>query len=550
MGMGGWPRVLLLVLSSMLSLSGCSLLAGNQVPVAVIEASPTRGEAPLVVEFDGSRSFDPDGLIVRYEWDFGEGTRAEGPRVSHVYQRNGIYLATLRVSDQFGSSDQDRVRIVVGNPPPQAIFAASPTSGWPPLTVNFDASASFDPEGEPLQYEWDFGDGADARGKRVTHVYPSAGRFTVRLTVRDRDGAASSATLVVAVLDFLRLPPVRSTSSPLDGLLRDLDGDGRLDLAVVSSESDELTLFFGRQESGSFTFIQGESFAVGRRPVALAAGDFDGDGFLDLATAKLESGSVSLWRNEGGRRFRAAAEMRLGQWTTALAAADFDDDGRTDLAVADVGRDEVVVLLGDGTGNFQLAGSIRVGRWPAALVPADLNGDGFLDLAVANFLGNSLTLLFGDGLGRFRAGGTLSVGAGPAALAAADLDGDGFLDLICANALSSSLSLLMGRGAGRFDSALEVKVGEGVRALATADFDGDGSLDLAAANSGEGSVTIFLNDGLGRFGRPEQAKTFPLAGGPTALAAGDLDQDGSLDLVVLQFGAKRISILLNQLAIP
>jgi len=535
-----------LLLLVLLMFPGCSLLTGNRPPVAIIDALPTRGEAPLSVVFDGSRSFDPNGLLVHYEWDFGDGTKAQGPKVSHIYERNGIYLVTLVVSDQFGASDQDRLRIVVGNPPPQAIFTASPISGWPPLAVTFDGSASFDPEDNSItSYEWDFGDGKSAQGVRVTHIYPKAGPYTVQLTVTDRQGAQSTAAITVHVLGFLSSQDLRVGHSPVAGLLRDLDEDGALDIVVANSESHEISLFFGEVQAGSFAGEQ--RIAVGRRPVAVTAADFDEDERLDLAVAQLETGTVTLLFSNGGRNFKRRDEIRVGRWTSAIASADFNRDGFADLAVADADVDQVSVWLGDGAGHFESAGSFSSGRWPAALVVGDFNADGRPDLAVANFQDNSITLLFGDGLGALRSAGTHAVGQGPVALACADLNGDEILDLVVANSKSANLSVLLGTGGGRFDAASVVPVGKEVRALAVGDFDGDSFLDLATANSGSDSLSVLLNDGLGRFTVPSQKRDFPADGNPAAMAVGDINRDGFSDLLVVHFGSDRISILLNQL---
>ena len=539
-------RAVGLCLVVLLAVSGCSLLTGNQPPVAIIEALPTRGSAPLQVEFDGSRSFDPNGLLVHYEWALGDGTRMEGPRVSHVYERNGVYLVTLVVSDQFGASDQDRLRIVVGNPPPQAIFTASPISGWPPLSVSFDASASIDPEGDSVaNYEWDFGDGKHARGAQATHIYPKAGQFLVQLTITDREKAESTATLAVNVLDFMSVRDLRVGHSPVDSLVRDLDDDGALDIAVANSESNELSLFFGGAAVGMFT--EEKRIPVGRRPVALTAGDFDRNGRLDLAVAQLESGSVSLLFNDGSRDFKRRDEILVGRWISAISSTDFNRDGFLDLVVADADVDQVTLLLGDGAGRFELAASFPTGSWPAAFASGDFNGDSRPDLAVANFQGDSVTLLFGDGLGTLRQGDALSVGQGPVALVSADLNGDEIPDLVVANSKGASLSVLLGTGGGRFGTASVIRVGKGVHALTVGDFDQDGFPDLAPANSGNDTVTLLLNDGSGRFTIPLQARDYSVDDNPTSVAAGDFNRDGFLDLVILQFWGDRISILLNQL---
>ncbi len=525
-----------------LLLPGCGLLAGNSVPVAIIEAEPTRGEAPLTVEFDASRSYDPDGLIVRYVWDFGDGSTAEGLRVRYTYTQNGIYLATLTVVDAFGARDQDKVRIVVGNPPPRAILAATPTSGWPPLTVTFDGSASFDPEGEEIvRYEWDFGDGRTSQGQRVSHTFQEPGVYEVRLTVTDRDGASSTASLSIHVLSFASAWDVRVGEAPADAVAGDFNGDGLLDIAVANSEDDSVSVLLGREGGG---LALHETIPASRRPVALAAGDLNNDGRTDLVVAHLDSGAVLPLLGQGEGRFLVGEAVTAARWASTVALADFDRDGVLDLAVADVADDEIHVLLGDGQGAFTLTTVIPAGSWPAALAAGDFNGDGRPDLAAAHFLDNSLRVFLGNGVGGFRMGEVYELGPGPTALLARDLDGDGTLDLVSANAQGSTLSLLRGRGDGRFDPPDPLLVGAGPRDVIAADFDGDGVLDLAAANSTAESVTVLLGNGLGRF--PETlAREFPVLGVPTALVAGDLFGSGSPDLLVVRFDSGSLSLLLN-----
>lgn len=95
-------RALLLVgLVFLAVLSGCRALF-NQPPVAVLQATPTSGFAPLRVQFDGSGSYDPDGRIVRFDWDFGDGVQTGGQKAAHTYHLPGSYRASLTVRDDLG----------------------------------------------------------------------------------------------------------------------------------------------------------------------------------------------------------------------------------------------------------------------------------------------------------------------------------------------------------------------------------------------------------------------------------------------------------------
>jgi len=86
----------------------------NQVPTTRITASPLAGEAPLHVNFDASNSIDPDGGILTYSWDWGDGNTASGATTHHTYAQAGIYTVTLTATDENGSSSQSHVRVVVG----------------------------------------------------------------------------------------------------------------------------------------------------------------------------------------------------------------------------------------------------------------------------------------------------------------------------------------------------------------------------------------------------------------------------------------------------
>ena len=159
----------------------------NDAPVADITADPTAGVLPLEVAFDGSASYDPDGTIVSYDWDFGDGVVAAGPIVSHTYAAAGTYTARLTVTDndELTGSAIESIRVIEPSEAPQAEFVFSPSTGIYPCVITFDAGSSHDPDGTIVQYSWNFGDGGHASGRVVTHTYSRWGTFFISLTVRD-----------------------------------------------------------------------------------------------------------------------------------------------------------------------------------------------------------------------------------------------------------------------------------------------------------------------------------------------------------------------------
>lgn len=163
--------------------------ASTGEPFAVIKTLPEipRGVVPFRVEFDGSDSFDEDGHVVSYEWNFGDGNTATGPIVSHTYTTGGTYSASLTVTDNDAKTNTESVTVNVFQKP-TAAFTATPAGGRVPLDVVFCALESTDEDGRIVSYQWDFGDGQYGEGVTVTHRYIDDGPFTVQLTVIDNDG--------------------------------------------------------------------------------------------------------------------------------------------------------------------------------------------------------------------------------------------------------------------------------------------------------------------------------------------------------------------------
>ncbi|WKZ31562.1 MAG: PKD domain-containing protein [Candidatus Dojkabacteria bacterium] len=199
----------------------------NNPPNSTFTASALTGDAPLTVNFNGSGSTDSDGTIVTYRWSFDDGVMQTGSSLSHQFTEPGTYTVTLTVIDDNGAQDAFYRTITVtengGNQVPVPSFTIDTISGEAPLTVNVNGGASSDPDGtiaNPAGYSWIWGDNtANGTGPSTSHVYNSAGNYTLSLFVTDDDGSVSSRSVQVSVSSAgaNQAPTAAFTPSPSSG---------------------------------------------------------------------------------------------------------------------------------------------------------------------------------------------------------------------------------------------------------------------------------------------------------------------------------------------
>ncbi len=363
----------------------------------------------------------------------------------------------------------------------------------------------------------------------------------------------------------------------------DVDGDGDLDVVIAGRTGapsyGPITRIYRNDGGGAFTDIAAGLPGLGSDgAVALAWGDYDGDGDLDLALAgsagaPIYAGIARIYRNDGAGAFTdiAAGLPPIGAFGGAtLAWGDYDGDGDLDLALAGEAGAPIYapvtrVYRNDGAGVFTdiAAGLPGIGAGTpegsqAALAWGDFDGDGDLDLAICGRAGapiySGITRIYrNDGTGVFTdiAAGLPGLGdLGSATLAWGDYDADGDLDLALAGSVGAPIYGAVTRiyrndGAGTFTDIVAGLVGVGESspsgaqaAAAWGDVDGDGDLDLAVggragAPTYDGVTLVYRNDGAGTF--TDMGADLPGIGhyGSSALAWGDVDGDGDLDLAVV-----------------
>ena len=344
---------------------------------------------------------------------------------------------------------------------------------------------------------------------------------------------------------FVVPPQYAAGGGPLAVAVGDFNGDGKPDLAVSNNcpaggcgnSPSTVSILLGK---GDGTFQPHVDYPVGS-PAGLAAGDFNGDGKVDLAVANYDSVAILLGNGDG--TFQIAANYGTPGATSAVAVGDFNGDGKPDLAVINAYDNSVSIFLNSGSGTFPTRKDYATGAYPTAVVVGDFNGDGKLDLATSecgatpNCAGGSASILLGNGDGTFQTHVDYTVGGYPLALTVADLNGDGFLDLAVANSNSASgtaagsVSVLFGNGDGTFQAQQVYPAGLMTSSVVVGDFNGDGQLDFAATNEDDATVGVYLNQGNGSFSQPT---IFYGAGGfPLAAVTSDFNGDHKLDVAVV-----------------
>ncbi|MBY0523747.1 MAG: FG-GAP-like repeat-containing protein [Gemmataceae bacterium] len=364
--------------------------------------------------------------------------------------------------------------------------------------------------------------------------------------------------------------PLADVGKPLDGssAVGDFNRDGRLDMAVLTRES-QVAIMFGR---GDGTFTRGPLLTANQRAASLAVGDFDGDGQLDVVVANRDSKDVSLFLRNANGTFKDARNFAVGRQLGSIAAGDFNGDGRLDLAVMHVDDGGLSVLLGDAQQIFRRIGpfTISAGVNPTGeLAVGDFNADGRLDIAATDVRGGNVSVLLGNANPNPAVPNTLFLpsvpfptAAGARRLAAGDFNGDGRLDLVIGNIVfgrQQTLSVLLANPAPIandprtvFLAAQNVGV-PGAFSVRVGDFDGDGKQDLAVQLGGD-QVQIMFGNGDGTFGRIQEY-AFPrdafgrVNAGPISNAA-DFNGDGRPDLAMPHTGTEQVRLLLSNRHAP
>jgi hypothetical protein len=379
--------------------------------------------------------------------------------------------------------------------------------------------------------------------------------------------ACALAALLTPPWPALAVEPVCFTSpnpadvsfgqAPQAVALGDLNNDGKLDLVVATAASSLkfVAILLGQ---GNGTFVLTSSFSdtdPSSTPKAIALGDFNNDGRLDVAAvfqSQLPASSyVVVGRGNGAGAFTTTTTVTVGASADSIAVGDVNNDGKLDFVVSNSVSNDVSIRLGVGTGGFTTPSppapaEVGVDTSPQSVALGDFDNDGKLDLVTANGIGTA-SVRFGAGDGTFGGGSDPTLPQPGRAVAVGDFSNNGRPDIALAMASTSGsphlLAVYLGLAGGTFISGPTVDPGGTPTALAEGDFNNDGKLDVITVMTNS-KAAIRLGVGNGSFATPPPSDV-SIGSLPTSVAVGDLNNDGRLDFVAANSASNTVSIRLS-----
>ncbi|MCK6445399.1 MAG: VCBS repeat-containing protein [Planctomycetes bacterium] len=390
-----------------------------------------------------------------------------------------------------------------------------------------------------------------------SHAFRFARRSVLLACFATASGSLGRAQLPIERFDSARLP-VHTFSAILDAQPAHFDHDDHPDLLLSHWDTKEIEVQLG---VGDGTFQALPRIALPSFPTCLATGDVDLDGELDVAVAMQTTQDVVVLFGQGGGSLGAQlvlhATTQSGTEMNSCTLADVTGDGKLDLVTSAQTSGgtagEITLLAGDGLGGF--AAPVQLvntsGRNVFRVELADLTHDGRLDLAFANSSSvGTVEVYLGQVGGSFAFHASVVAASLTRDVVLVDMNDDGDVDLVTyANHGASEAQIFLGDGTGAFvlsDSVVTDNTTGGFapsRQIAVADFDGDLALDAAFVGSSVRRIAVVRGDGNGQW---TTQSLYPAGKTATSIASTDVDSNGIADLVVANFEAHDVCLMLGR----
>lgn len=314
----------------------------------------------------------------------------------------------------------------------------------------------------------------------------------------------------------------------------DFTGDGIDDIVVaLVSPTGNLSILPGL---GNAQFGPAVAYSNPSGPGSLAIDDYNGDGKLDVACNNTTTSNYSVYLNNGAGGFFPAATYAISGAVNCVRSGDFNEDGFPDLAFMQL--NSTIIKTNNGSGVFTTVATIPTsGGYDSEVL--DFNSDGHLDIVIAS--NTFFRILLGAGNGTFAVNNISTSSNQPRQIAVADFNQDGLPDVMTANNNSLNYSLYIGTGGVSFQAPVYFGALSGpAGALEIYDYNGDGFPDFVTNDLSYSSLTIYENDQSGGF--IPHTYISPYAGD---LLWADVDNNGAMDVIYASYAASSISLLMN-----
>jgi VCBS repeat-containing protein len=484
------------------------------------------------------------------------GLNADG---SFVYAPNPTYsgtdVFTYQANDGLADSNVATVTITVDGTPVARDDVATVANGGN-VIINVLANDT-DPEREPLTVTSataPLGTVTIQPDNTLSYTAPATFTNPITITYQIRDTAtppntASARVVVVKRPSFGTAVTYTVGTAPVAVALGDINRDGRTDVAVANSGSNNASIFY-QQSGGTLSPASGSPVNVGMGPSAVGIGQMQGSssGSLEVAVANRTDNTVTIINFSGSPPQTTLLTM-VGASPGCIATGNLDKASRDDVVVGNIGAaSNVNILYASFTGAPTV---LSAGTDPSGVAVSDLDADTNLDIVVSNATSNNVTVFRQATLGTFTSS-NYPAGASPSSVAIGDFNGDSRPDIVVANAGAGTVSVLLQTSGGQFAAAVDFPAGPNPSSVAVGQLNGDTLLDIVVTNrvsATTNNVSVLVNATLSGATAPLFSAPVTLSSGgamPTSVAVGNLTSDTKPDIAVVNRDSNNLAVLPGQ----